>query len=399
MEIRADVKQTVVDVLINLSAQATNLSSTSSAFAAVASSIQKVLDGLRKSVEAGIGGDKLIEQANLAAKSISNLAGQVGKSTPEIKDYFVQLQNGISNWTQQYAKSLSDASQATILNVEVIDKALLEVGSTLATASRGKSVPVFESLVAALRNVKDSIINGLDPAIIDTQIGAVLEAAKAAVSRRKQPFKDAINDAIVVPFTELRAENAQRQLTSIVTDIFKGASQYAKITIQPLELKDLQQDRLGVIEESFAAIGRVVKLLTYDTTQWETSLKQAFGSDTAALDSLLKGLNHLAPIFEKLTTDSSSFGKLFNSGTRESVNNLYTLQKVLEIVDEYLVDGTNSLTGQITAVNRLGQELQVLRSAETSLKEIDTALVSDTTKVNRLAVAVQGLNNVSATIS
>lgn len=393
----ADVKQTVVDVLINLSAQATNLSSTSSAFAAVASSIQKVLDGLRKSVEAGIGGDKLIEQANLAAKSISNLAGQVGKSTPEIKDYFVQLQNGISNWTQQYAKSLSDASQTTILNVEVIDKALLEVGSTLATASRGKSVPVFDSLVTALRNVKDSIINGLDPAIIDTQIGAVLEAAKAAVSRRKQPFKDAINDAIVVPFTELRAENAQRQLTSIVTDIFKGASQYAKITIQPLELKDLQQDRLGVIEESFAAIGRVVKLLTYDTTQWETSLKQAFGSDTAALDSLLKGLNHLAPIFERLTTDSSSFGKLFNSGTRESVNNLYTLQKVLEIVDKYLIDGTNSLTGQITAVNRLGQELQVLRSAETSLKEIDTALVSETTKVNRLAVAVQGLNNVFAT--
>lgn len=392
----ADVKQTVVDVLINLSAQATNLTSTSSAFSAVASSIQKVLDGLRKSVEAGIGGDKLIEQANLAAKSITNLSKQVGKSTPEIKDYFVQLQDGISNWTKQYAKSLSDASQETILNTNVIDKALLEVGVTLANASKGKTVPVFDSLVASLKNVKESVVNGLDPAIIDAQIGAVLDAAKAAVSRRKQPFKDAINDTIVVPFTELRAENAQRQLTSVITDIFKNASQYAKITIQPLELKNLQQDRLGIIEESFSAIGRVIKLLTFDTTQWETSLKQAFGSDTAALDILLKGLNHLAPVFEKLTADSSSFGKLFNSGTRESVNNLYTLQKVLEIVDKYLVDGTSSLTGQITAVNRLGQELQVLRSAETSLKEIDTALVSETTKVSRLAVAVQGLNNVFA---
>lgn len=64
-------------------------------------------------------------------------------------------------------------------------------------------------------------------------------------------YKQTLLEAVVKLLSGLRDENLGRQLSFVVADAFKTASKFAKFTIQPIELKDLQQDKIKAITEFF----------------------------------------------------------------------------------------------------------------------------------------------------
>lgn len=387
------VEDVLVRLVVDMQAKVQGLADAKTEVADFTNKIKQSLDKLRTDIEKGISGDVVAQQTKAISASFTQLASQFGKSDASIGNSFKSLHDSISSFKDIYTKSLTDVSQQTVLSSQTIAEAIARIDAANTRSSKGaKFTEIRESLV----QLQSDINSNLDPSLLAKRLDAVISSATTLAKQRKGELQTALLEAVVKPLSGLRDENLGRQLSSVIADAFKTASKFAKITIQPIELKDLQQDKLKAITESFSAIGRVVKLVGTDVSRWDLSLREAFGNDTAALNLFKAGLEHLLPIFLKLDTDSSSFGKAFNSTTKSSTDNLYTLQKVLEEVDKRFLGGTNVLGSQIASIQQLQSELRTLRGTDVGLKEIDKSFGSALSNVNNLKVAVQTLTNAFA---
>lgn len=169
----------------------------------------------------------------------------------------------------------------------------------------------------------------------------------------------------------LALANATKDVSQIldarIAETTRKLASTGAVIIPPIQVKTIEFDNTGIKTIFDSLMGLISGL----NSNWNLFKNNFNGKlETGDFDALRTVIDVLVPAFDKLRSNASAFGELFN--TSSAVSNLYAVEKALEFIGK--ATGEN-LQEPIKAVQRLHSELNLIEGSKDRVKTVSDSLV------------------------